>query len=135
MLDQRRAQERGYITLKQAAKIANYTPDYVGQLIRGGKIKGEQVYANVAWVTTEEEIQAYIDNKSRTVSTPTVSIPVPVQKLSKFFLYFLIGICVIALLFMQYILYVSIDAGINQVYLSKAATVHLPEEASMLSSR
>ena len=76
MLDQRRAEEKGYITLKEAAKLANYTPDYVGQLIRAGKIKGEQVYSQVAWVTTPEEVQAYLSDKSRTapVTQPIVGV-------------------------------------------------------------
>jgi hypothetical protein len=49
-----------YITLREAAKISGYAPDYVGQLIRKGKIPGKQVYANVAWVTTEEAVRDYL---------------------------------------------------------------------------
>ncbi|MCA9365727.1 hypothetical protein KC723_02435 [Candidatus Kaiserbacteria bacterium] len=59
MIDASRAKQKGYITLKEAAQISSYSPDYIGQLIRSGKIKGEQVYMNVAWVTTEAEIMAY----------------------------------------------------------------------------
>lgn len=53
------AQEGGYITLKEASERFGYAPDYIGQLIRKGKIEGKQVYANVAWVTTEEAMEAY----------------------------------------------------------------------------
>jgi len=53
------AQEGGYITLKEASERFGYAPDYIGQLIRKGKIEGKQVYANVAWVTTEEAMVAY----------------------------------------------------------------------------
>lgn len=49
-----------YITLKEAAKISGYAPDYVGQLIRSGKIPGKQVYCTVAWTTTEEALREYI---------------------------------------------------------------------------
>lgn len=50
----------GYITLKEAAKISGYSADYIGQLIRKGKIRGRQVYTNIAWVTTEEDLRAYL---------------------------------------------------------------------------
>jgi len=49
-----------YITLKEAAKISGYAPDYIGQLIRKGKLPGKQVYCAVAWTTTEEAMRQYI---------------------------------------------------------------------------
>ncbi|MGC9599439.1 MAG: hypothetical protein ABSE18_03580 [Minisyncoccia bacterium] len=49
-----------YITLKEAAKLSGYAPDYLGQLIRKGKLQGKQIYLNVAWVTTEEAIREYM---------------------------------------------------------------------------
>ncbi len=48
------------ISLKEASKISGYASDYVGQLIREGKIKGKQVYRAVAWVTTEDAIRDYL---------------------------------------------------------------------------
>ena len=59
-----------YITLKEAALISGYAPDYIGQLIRRGKIPGKQVYANVAWVTTKEAISAYQNGKTQAESIP-----------------------------------------------------------------
>jgi hypothetical protein len=54
-----------YITLKEASKISGYTPDYLGQLIRKGKLSGKQIYLNIAWVTTEEALGEYLEkNKS-----------------------------------------------------------------------
>jgi Na+-transporting methylmalonyl-CoA/oxaloacetate decarboxylase gamma subunit len=50
----------GYITLKEASERFGYAPDYIGQLIRKGKIEGKQVYANVAWMTTEEAMTDYV---------------------------------------------------------------------------
>ena len=50
------AKEKTFISLKEAAKMSGYSPDYVGQLIRGGKITGKQIFSNVAWVTTEDAI-------------------------------------------------------------------------------
>lgn len=50
-----------YITLKEAAKLSGYAPDYLGQLIRKGKLAGKQVYLNVAWMTTEEAVRDYLE--------------------------------------------------------------------------
>jgi|GEM_PF-834995 len=54
-----------YITLKEAGEISGYSPDYVGQLIRRGKLEGKQVYANVAWVTTKEALRGYLAQKGK----------------------------------------------------------------------
>lgn len=127
MLEQRRAQEKGYITLKEAAAIANYSPDYVGQLIRAGKIKGEQVYSNVAWVTTEDEIHAYLSDKKRIVdneATPTEVLTHPAVTYS---LYTVISIIAAVLLVLQYILYVSIDARLSEWFVSSASAAPVAE--------
>jgi hypothetical protein len=54
-----------YITLKEAALLSGYSSDYVGQLIREGKIAGKQVYYNIAWVTTRDEISRYLHLKEK----------------------------------------------------------------------
>lgn len=48
-----------WIPLKKAAEISGYSPDYIGHLIRQGKIPGKQVYYNIAWMTTSEAILTY----------------------------------------------------------------------------
>ena len=48
------------ITLKEASELTGYSPDYIGQLIRSGKITGRQVYTNITWMTTAAEIINYI---------------------------------------------------------------------------
>ncbi len=50
---------QGLISLKEAAKISGYSSDYIGQLIRAGKISGKQVYSNIAWMTTAEAVLSY----------------------------------------------------------------------------
>jgi hypothetical protein len=134
MLDVRRAKERGCITLKEAARITNYAPYYVGQFIRGRKTKGGQVYNNVAWVTTEDKIAVYIKDKRRIVDTDTLAGFAVLQQKSSYVLYGLIAFCAVALLFMQNVLYVSIDAGISSVYLSALADVQLVKEVISMSS-
>ncbi len=51
-----------YITLKEASKMTGYSPDYLGQLIRKGKLEGKQVYLNVAWMTTERAVKDYLES-------------------------------------------------------------------------
>lgn len=47
------------ISLKEASQISGYSADYIGQLIRAGKIPGKQVYCNIAWVTTAQAVLDY----------------------------------------------------------------------------
>ena len=54
----------GFITLKEASERFGYAPDYLGQLIRKGKIEGKLVYSHVAWVTTPEAIEEYISREN-----------------------------------------------------------------------
>lgn len=118
MLEQRKAQEKGYITLKEAAELTGYTSDYVGQLIRAGKIQGEQVYCNTAWMTTQEEVRMYLVDKGK-LTTAQAQLPFFEHKLFSYFLYTLIAICVISLALLQYIFYISLDSTFEQQYLSK----------------
>jgi hypothetical protein len=55
-------EEKGLITLKEAASISGYSADYIGQLIRNGKITGKQVYTNITWMTTAEAVLEYKKN-------------------------------------------------------------------------
>lgn len=57
-------EDKNLISLKEAAKISGYSADYVGQLIRSGKIPGKQVYCNIAWMTTAEAVLDYKNNSS-----------------------------------------------------------------------
>lgn len=46
-----------YISLKTASEISGYSPDYLGLLIRQGKMKGVKIGRN--WCTTEEFVLEY----------------------------------------------------------------------------
>ena len=48
-----------YISLSDAAKLTNYSQDYISLLCRQGKLKGIKLGRN--WVTTREWIESYID--------------------------------------------------------------------------
>jgi hypothetical protein len=66
--------EKEYLTLKQASERFGYSPDYIGQLIRKGKIEGKQIVANVAWVTTEDAMREYIAGLSPVVKNSAPSM-------------------------------------------------------------
>jgi hypothetical protein len=126
-----------FITLKEAAEISGYAPDYVGQLIRGGKLEGKQVFSNVAWVTTEEAIREYMAN-SKKGSKVKKDIPASFsfgdigksqayRRLVKVALHFLIGIGVLFALFLFYIMSVNLED-----YLEKRAADKAVEKASTI---
>ena len=43
--------KKKYLTLKEAAAVFKYSPDYIGFLIRKKKIKGKKVYTNESIIT------------------------------------------------------------------------------------
>lgn len=45
--------------------MSGYSADYIGQLIRSGKLEGKQVFSNVSWMTTEEAIRAYLEKDKK----------------------------------------------------------------------
>ena len=116
MLEQRRAQEKGFITLREAADISDYAPDYIGQLIREGKIEGEQVYSTVAWVTTENSVRAYMQakNKSSHKSLESSNVSEAAENFSIYVLYSTIVTLGIVSLSLFYIFSVTIDKAIEQ---------------------
>jgi hypothetical protein len=48
-----------WISLEEATRISGYHPDYIGWLIRKGKIKGRKIYSDYSWLTTKESIKKY----------------------------------------------------------------------------
>ncbi len=112
------------ISLKEAAEISGYTPDYIGQLIRAGKLPGEQIYLNVAWVTTEDAVRNYIE-RSKNGSTENTAFlswrnkiftPEDLETIYKVVLGGAITLAGIFVLFLGYVLSVSIDRHISQTY-------------------
>ena len=51
--------EKKFLSLKEAAKISGYSPDYIGYLVRKSKIKGKETFTGVSWLTTEKDIKKY----------------------------------------------------------------------------
>ena len=110
-----------YISLREAAAMSGYTPDYVGQLIRSGKLPGKQVFANVAWMTTEDAIRDYMGKKrGGSPGKESVSFMDAVQReidsprLVKRLSIALIVLCVGFMLLVFYIFSTSLDQRLNQ---------------------
>lgn len=117
MMQEHEAEE--YITLKQASERFGYTPDYIGQLIRKGKIEGKQVYANVAWMTTEEAMRSYIEGAAASARADEASVldrsmetlfSTHAVQILTWTLRILFGILILIGLFVFYFLSISIDA-------------------------
>ena len=63
-------ENKKYITLKEAAKISGYVPDYIGWLIREEKIEGIRIYNAASWQTTRESILKYKNRKKQKTVKP-----------------------------------------------------------------
>jgi hypothetical protein len=48
-----------FISLKEAAKLTGYASDYIGSLIRKGKLTGKKVYSGISWMINEGDIKKY----------------------------------------------------------------------------
>lgn len=123
----------GYITLKEASERFGYAPDYIGQLIRKGKIEGKQVYANVAWMTTEEAMMEYVatlspqagekhtgkqDVPSRAFSLDRFIAAIFTEKMTRVYVWgmrVLLVILLTALVFVFYFLSIVIDHKLTKV--------------------
>ncbi len=122
--------DKRYITLKEAAALSGYSSDYVGQLIRSGKILGKRVYANPVWMTTEEELMNYLEadraNRSRRTGLGRkvadflrswrtgLRSELEIVKLYKGVLYFSISVSLVFSLFVFYVFSVNFDAWLSQ---------------------
>ena len=118
-----------YITLKEAAEISGYAPDYIGQLIRKGKLPGKQVYYNVAWMTTEEDLKHYMAKANSAKQKLSWSedilervraykarmlLEAQMTRFLKIFFYLAIVFCVAFCLLLFYVLSVNLDKSIGQ---------------------
>jgi predicted DNA-binding transcriptional regulator AlpA len=118
-----------FISLKEAAKISGYSPDYVGQLIRKGKLPGKQVFLNVAWMTTEEALDEYIASNKNGDNGPKVTLKEEILSWIDFGTIFkivlggVIAVMVVFILFLVYILSVSIDHKIEKGYQQKSQNI------------
>ena len=116
------------ISLREAAEMTGYSSDYIGQLIRSGKLPGKQVFSNVSWVTTKEALLEYAqkDKKNKTASViqktrlrETIMSPEVLTRIYAVISGVVICVFCVFILLFAYVLAVSVDHRINSDYLEK----------------
>jgi excisionase family DNA binding protein len=85
------------ISLKEAAEITGYHPDYLSQLIRKGKLNAERF--GRSWVTSREDVNAYL------VSMKFVSADKAFVKSKKHSVFFIFSYALIVLALMISVVY------------------------------
>lgn len=120
--------EPEFISLKEAAQLSGYSADYIGQLIRSGKLQGKQVFSNVAWMTTRDAIAEYLKKDSKSDEAPKSFIHSvrsslftmeTVKSIYVAFVWLLLSVLLIFTVFLAYVLAVSIDNRIEESHLDK----------------
>ena len=130
------AKKDEYISLREAAKISGYSPDYVGQLIRSGKLPGKQVFSHVAWMTTEDALKEYMHGKKRAASADhsfvqtffaiAQSVPGMIRRqfqMPRLFatvLYIIVALMFCFLILLFYIFSTSLERELNQKAIQRA---------------
>ncbi len=109
-----------YISLKEASKISGYSSDYIGQLIRSGKLPGKQVFSNVAWMTTEKDIKEYKEKNKQAQNGSGKKNRNRGSKLVKMFLYATLVFLVAFFLFLLYVFSVNLDKNLEKKALERA---------------
>lgn len=114
----------GYLTLKEASERTEYTPDYIGQLIRAGKIEGKQVYSNVAWVANESSLRNYLEMKGKEsrLSNQPQTLVSEFPDLLRPILYAVIALTALFLVVLVHVLSVTIDRAIASSMQDESST-------------
>lgn len=74
-MDELQISGKRFISAKRIARENGYTSDYVGQLIRGGKVVGQKV--GRAWYVDAGSFDAYLGGEAAVVQIEQVPEPVP----------------------------------------------------------
>ena len=110
--------------------MSGYSADYVGQLIRSGKITGKQVFSNVAWVTTEDAILEYLQKERKgklpaeSGTSRVIDIIFSAEGLAwtyAIIAWVAIGILGLFVVFLISVFAISLDHTVNQKYIQQAA--------------
>jgi hypothetical protein len=107
----------GFLTLKEAADKTDYTPDYIGQLIRAGKIEGKQIYSSVAWVANEHSLKQYLEARGKDMSFDTdISAFEQLPEYMRPLLYLVIAASVVFIVILLHVLSVAVDHALSRSY-------------------
>jgi hypothetical protein len=107
----------GYLTLKEAADKTEYTPDYIGQLIRAGKIEGKQIYSSVAWVANENSLKQYLETRGKDASfSAETSAFEQLPEYLRPLLYLVIVASIVFIVILLHVLSVALDRALTRSY-------------------
>jgi len=123
-----------YISLKEASKLSGYSSDYIGQLIRGGKLGGKKVYSSVAWVTTEDAVKKYLEKakaengsgngkKDKKVVIQLENKEIDVNKFSKYLMYLILIFVSIFMVIVLFVLSLSLEKNLQKKADEKAKNI------------
>lgn len=125
--------KKTYMTLKEAAEKSGYSADYIGQLIRNGKLSGKQMYSGVAWVTTEDALNEYLKNSRGEKKSKFEKLLNYVksekeenltERFSRIMMYVAIGLGLIIVIALFYILSLKLDRAFEQRGVQQIEATH-----------
>lgn len=76
-MDELEISGKRYISAKRAGKENKYHPDYIGQLIRAGKVEGQKV--GRSWYVDAESLSTYLNQEPAAATSPEPVEPVQTQ--------------------------------------------------------
>jgi len=120
---------KAYISLKEASEISGYSPDYVGQLIRSGKLPGKQVFQQVVWMTTEEELRNYMSAKKGSdtnrwkgyanVMAGNLTQKLDVPQIAVILLYAVVALLIVLFFGLFFVFSTSVERSLDQKAIEK----------------
>jgi len=73
-MDELQISGKRYVSSRRAAKDHGYAPDYIGQLIRGGKVRGQKV--GRAWYVEAESLDTYLSGEGVDVAAAPATVEI-----------------------------------------------------------
>src|SRR5680860_507980 len=132
-----------FLTLKEASKHTGYNQDYLGQLVRTGKIDGHKV--GKSWVVEKPSLVDYLASTGKTPTDKSMCVPLdpnPVSQatlkikknLTRFRFMFITGL-VVGIIFSLGLISngTFVGASVSQLYKSLLAAVHLADFAKEIN--
>ena len=117
--------DKQYISLKEASEVSGYSSDYIGQLIRKGKLNGKQVYSSVAWTVEKNDLVEYLkqnrssenttDGNGKLTIMSEISSYFTMERIGSWIFCTVIALMMIFVVFLIYIMSVNIEKRIERV--------------------
>lgn len=75
--------EEKFISLNEASRLTPYSSDYLGLLVRKGKLEGEKIDGK--WMTSKRAIEVYLQKTAESSYThqQTLNVKIPAEEIKK----------------------------------------------------